>query len=165
MIASLVSSSNVKTWYLFRYSILKSGFGCRLVLSQSEIQFELYYCILKQTLTWICLVFWVLEVPILVTGINQKSCFQPLTTQYSKSELVSRVNFDRNISPNSKGRSPIFLLGWPALGDCSICDIIPSNLSSGSFFYLPIWQAAVFEVGCHTMACPSFQVIFWKTNH
>ena len=51
-----------------------------------------------------------------------------------KSELVSRVNFDRNISPNSKGRSPIFLLGWPALGDCSICDIIPSNLSSGSFF-------------------------------
>ena len=82
-----------------------------------------------------------------------------------KSELVSRVNFDRNISPNSKGRSPIFLLGWPALGDCSICDIIPSNLSSGSFFYLPIWQAAVFEVGCHTTACPSSQVIFWKTNH
>ena len=56
-----------------------------------------------------------------------------LEVPYSKSELVSRVNFDRNISPNSKGRSPIFLLGWPALGDCSICDIIPSNLSSGSF--------------------------------
>ena len=91
---------------------------------------------------------------------TKKKRFQSLTTQYSKSELVSRVSFDRNISPNSKGRSPIFLLGWPALGDCSICDIIPSNLSSGSFFYLPIWQAAVFEVGCHTMACPSSQVIF-----
>ena len=89
-----------------------------------------------------------------------KKWFHLLTTRDSKSELVSLVNFDRNISPNSKGRSPIFLLGWPALGDCSICDIIPSNLSSGSFFYLPIWQAAVFEVGCHTMACPSSQVIF-----
>ena len=77
---------------------------------------------------------------------GHRSDFQLLTTHDSKSELVCHVNFDRNISPNSKGRSPIFLLGWPALGDCSICDIIPSNLSSGSFFYLPIWQAAVFEV-------------------